>query len=116
MKGNELIVKQIIDEGNLIGNHSFTHHFWFDIWSTKKVISDIAECQILIEHFQPNKKLFRPPYGVTNPNIARALKKYVEDGTKAKEGTICPECEEENTIVYQDGCLTCSSCGYSKCG
>ena len=75
MKGNESILKQMIDQGNSIGNHSFSHHFWFDLWSTKKVIGDIAECQVLIEHYQPNKKLFRPPYGVTNPNIARALKK-----------------------------------------
>ena len=72
---NEYIVKQIIDDGHSIGNHSFSHHFWFDIWSTKKVITDIAQCQEIIEKYQPNKNLFRPPYGVTNPNIARALKK-----------------------------------------
>ena len=75
IKGNESILKQIIEQGNYIGNHSFSHHFWFDVWSTKKVTADIAECQELIEYYQPNKKLFRPPYGVTNPNIARALKK-----------------------------------------
>ncbi len=75
IKGNEQIVKQIIEQGNSIGNHSFTHHFWFDVWSTKKVTADIAQCQAIIEQYQPNTKLFRPPYGVTNPNIARALKK-----------------------------------------
>lgn len=75
IEGNEQIVKQIVEQGNSIGNHSFSHHFWFDIWRTKKVITDIAQCQELIEHYQPNKILFRPPYGVTNPNIAKALKK-----------------------------------------
>jgi peptidoglycan/xylan/chitin deacetylase (PgdA/CDA1 family) len=75
INNNEYIVKQIIDDGHSIGNHSFSHHFWFDIWSTKKVITDIAQCQEIIEKYQPNKNLFRPPYGVTNPNIARALKK-----------------------------------------
>ncbi len=46
--------------------------------------------------------------------VVRALKRYIPDGTKAT-GTKCPECGEE-TVIYQDGCLTCQSCGYSKCG
>ncbi len=48
--------------------------------------------------------------------VERALKKYIPDGTKEKEGVICPECDQVNTLVYQDGCLICNSCGYSKCG
>lgn len=75
ISGNESIVKQIVYEGHQIGNHSFSHHNWIDIWSTKKVIEDFANCEKLIHEFQPNSKLFRPPYGVTNPNIARAVKK-----------------------------------------
>jgi peptidoglycan/xylan/chitin deacetylase (PgdA/CDA1 family) len=75
IKGNEMVVKQIIEQGNIIGNHSYTHHFWFDLWSTKKIIKDIEACEQLIETFQAGRKLFRPPYGVTNPNISRALKK-----------------------------------------
>ncbi len=46
--------------------------------------------------------------------VVRALKRYIPDGTKAI-GTKCPECGEES-VIYQDGCLTCKSCGYSKCG
>jgi ribonucleoside-diphosphate reductase alpha chain len=46
--------------------------------------------------------------------VVRSLKRYIPDGTKAI-GTKCPECGEE-TVIYQDGCLTCKSCGYSKCG
>ena len=30
--------------------------------------------------------------------------------------SICPECDDKDGLVYQDGCLTCTSCGYSKCG
>ena len=73
--GNEHIVSELVKNGNKIGNHSFTHHFWFDLWSTKKVTLDIKECDVFIQKFQPSSSLFRPPYGVTNPNIARALKK-----------------------------------------
>lgn len=75
IQGNEAILKQIVAEGHQIGNHSFSHHNWIDVWSTKKVTEDFATCQKLIEQYQPNSKLFRPPYGVTNPNIAKAVKK-----------------------------------------
>lgn len=74
IQGNESILKQIIAEGHEIGNHSFSHHNWIDIWSAKKVTEDFTACQKLIEIYQPQSKLFRPPYGVTNPNIARAVK------------------------------------------
>lgn len=74
IKGNETILKQLISDGHQIGNHSFSHHNWIDVWSTKKVKEDFNECQKLIEQFQPGTKLFRPPYGVTNPNIAKAVK------------------------------------------
>ncbi len=46
--------------------------------------------------------------------VVRALKRYLQDGEKAKD-KVCPECGED-ALVYQDGCLTCSACGYSKCG
>ncbi|MBR4148773.1 MAG: ribonucleoside-diphosphate reductase, adenosylcobalamin-dependent, partial [Rikenellaceae bacterium] len=45
--------------------------------------------------------------------VERALKKYISDGTKSKQA--CPNCGEE-TLVYQNGCPVCMSCGYSKCG
>ncbi|MDP2337920.1 MAG: adenosylcobalamin-dependent ribonucleoside-diphosphate reductase [Bacteroidota bacterium] len=46
--------------------------------------------------------------------VARALKKYVPDGTVA-EGAICGECGSHN-VTYQEGCLICPDCGSSKCG
>ncbi|MGV8135561.1 MAG: adenosylcobalamin-dependent ribonucleoside-diphosphate reductase [Mangrovibacterium sp.] len=46
--------------------------------------------------------------------VARALKKYIPNGTIA-EGTICGECGSRN-VIYQEGCLTCNDCGSSKCG
>ncbi|MCF6295987.1 MAG: adenosylcobalamin-dependent ribonucleoside-diphosphate reductase [Flavobacteriaceae bacterium] len=46
--------------------------------------------------------------------VVRALKRYVEDGTKAK-GQVCTNCSSEN-LIYQEGCLTCKDCGCSKCG
>ncbi len=75
IQANEAILKQIVADGHQIGNHSFSHHNWIDVWSTKKVTEDFAACKKLIEQYQPNTKLFRPPYGVTNPNIAKAVRK-----------------------------------------
>ena len=46
--------------------------------------------------------------------VARALKKYIPNGTIA-EGTVCGECGSSN-VIYQEGCLTCPDCGSSKCG
>ena len=43
--------------------------------------------------------------------VKRALKQYIEDGTRSKGK--CPQCGQEQ-MAYQNGCLTCMSCGYSK--
>jgi ribonucleoside-diphosphate reductase alpha chain len=45
--------------------------------------------------------------------IARVLKGYIKDGTKSSEKG-CPECGNSE-LVYQEGCLSCKACGYSKC-
>ena len=45
--------------------------------------------------------------------VARALKRYVPDGTESDQK--CLSCGSNN-VVYQEGCLTCTSCGSSKCG
>lgn len=44
--------------------------------------------------------------------LARALKKYIPDGTKEDEK--CPDCQA-NSLIRQDGCIKCMSCGHSKC-
>jgi len=47
--------------------------------------------------------------------VERALKKFIPDGTLAVAGA-CPKCSDHNGLVYQEGCLVCKNCGYSKCG
>ena len=46
-------------------------------------------------------------------SIARALKKKIKDGTKV-HGEDCPECKSE--MIRQEGCISCKTCGYTKCG
>ena len=45
--------------------------------------------------------------------VIRALKRFIPDGTKVKDA--CPKCQQEGVLEYKEGCLTCASCGYSKC-
>lgn len=47
------------------------------------------------------------------PVLARMLKDFIPDGTKHDKE--CSECSA-NALIYQEGCLTCSNCGYAKCG
>lgn len=72
--GNEWILKKIREEGHIIGNHSYSHHFWFDMFSSANMLKDMRrmdETMMSVTGLQP--KLFRPPYGVTNPNLKKAI-------------------------------------------
>lgn len=48
--------------------------------------------------------------------IARVLKKYIADGTTPGTEKTCVECGAEESLRYQEGCVSCTSCGASKCG
>ena len=68
------ILKRTINEGHAIGNHSYSHAPFFDFYNKDQVIAEIEKTDILIESVLGTKTtLFRPPYGVTNPSIRRAL-------------------------------------------
>ncbi len=70
------LLKEIDKKGHLIGNHTWSHNRWFDLFSSKKMQADIEKTNGLIfETINKKAKLFRPPYGVTNPALKRALKK-----------------------------------------
>lgn len=49
-----------------------------------------------------------------NKVLSRVLKKYISDGEVASDKT-CPSCDADG-LIYQDGCVTCTQCGYAKCG
>ena len=73
--GNEAVLKQLQIDGHIIGNHSYSHHFWFDMYAAKKMQEDLKQMDAEMERVTGLKpKLFRPPYGVTNPNLAKAIK------------------------------------------
>jgi ribonucleoside-diphosphate reductase alpha chain len=47
--------------------------------------------------------------------ILRAIKQFIPDGSKATDSK-CPECDDPDGLEFKEGCLTCKSCGHSKCG
>lgn len=72
--GNEQILQRERAEGHLIGNHSYCHDFWFDMYSTNKMLGDIHKADDTIEKtIGARPILFRPPYGITNPNLKKAI-------------------------------------------
>jgi len=46
--------------------------------------------------------------------IARVLKGYIPDGTKSATEKKCKECGSDQ-VFYMEGCVTCASCGSSRC-
>jgi peptidoglycan/xylan/chitin deacetylase (PgdA/CDA1 family) len=76
---NPELLQQADREGHIIGGHSYSHHYFFDLFSMGKMLEEMQRSEDAISSSIKKKiKLFRPPYGVTNPPLARALarKKY----------------------------------------
>jgi peptidoglycan/xylan/chitin deacetylase (PgdA/CDA1 family) len=77
IEDNKELLKEIDKKGHNIGNHTWSHDRWFDLFSAKKMQADIEKTNGLIfETIGKKTKLFRPPYGVTNPMLKNALKKF----------------------------------------
>lgn len=72
----EDLLRQIISKGHIIGNHSFSHAFFYDLYRRKKMERDLMKTEGLLLRVTGKKPLlFRPPYGVTNPVVAKVAKK-----------------------------------------
>lgn len=94
-----------------------SHKFDPEFWNYAKLISStlrhgmpIENAVDLINSLQLNSESIN----TWKNGVARALKRYVADGTEAK-GQKCTNCNSTN-LIYQEGCLTCKDCGSSKCG
>lgn len=87
-----------------------------EYWNYAKLISGILRHGMPINHVIElvSKLTFdNDTINTWKSGVARALKKYVQDGTKV-EGEKCPNCSQE-TIIFSGGCKNCTSCGWSKC-
>jgi peptidoglycan/xylan/chitin deacetylase (PgdA/CDA1 family) len=69
------ILKRIDSEGHIIGNHSYSHSGFYDFYSREQITKDTLKTDRIIEQHTGKTPLFyRPPYGITTPNIAKALR------------------------------------------
>lgn len=72
--GNEELLKRMYREGHLIGTHSYSHSNWFDFYSPSRMRKELEESSQLVFAATGKKPLlFRPPYGVINPMLRKAL-------------------------------------------
>ena len=88
-----------------------------EFWNYAKLISGVLRYGMPIEQVLKlvgGLELDSTSINTWKMGVERALKKYMPTGTVAK-GQKCPKCGAE-TLVYQEGCLICTTCGTSKCG
>ena len=101
---------------NIIGGIS--HMFNKEYWNYAKLISGV------LRHGMPivdvinlinGLELDSEAINTWKNGVERSLKRYIPDGTKDDTGKKCPKCQSDD-LIYQEGCLVCKNCGYSKCG
>lgn len=88
-----------------------------EYWNYAKLISGVLRYRMPIEQvikLVSSLQLDSENINTWKNGVERALKKYIQDGTEA-QGKKCPNCGNE-TLVYQEGCLICKTCGASRCG
>ena len=124
------IIKAIDAEGNKRYDFQFTNKrghkttieglsdkFKPEYWNYAKLISGVLRYGMPIDQVLKlvgGLELDSQSINTWKMGVERALKKYLPNGMKAK-GQVCPNCGQE-TLVYQEGCLICTSCGTSRCG
>ena len=123
-----IIIKHINEDGskrydfqfeNKIGYKTtiegLSERFNPEFWNYAKLISGVLRYKMPIE--QVIKLISSLQLGSDNINtwkngVERALKRYIVDGATSAEK--CPNCK--NQLIFEEGCLHCPTCGYSKCG
>lgn len=94
-----------------------SHKFDKEFWNYAKLISGVLRYGMPIDQvikLVSGLQLDNESINTWKVGVERALKKYIPDGTQIKEQP-CPECGQK-ALAYQEGCLKCSNCGYSRCG
>ena len=94
-----------------------SHKFDPEYWNYAKLISTTLRYGMPIEkavELTNSLQLDSASINTWKNGVARALKRYVADGTEARKQK-CDNCNSSQ-LIYQEGCLTCKDCGSSKCG
>ena len=103
-------------QGYKVTIEGLSRSFSPEFWNYAKLISGILRHGMPITNVVTliqNLSVNEDNINAWKNGIARALKRYIPDGTKVDK-EVCPTCGE--ALVYEDGCKHCKNCGYSKCG
>lgn len=117
-KGNKRYDFQFINKrGYKTTIEGLSDKFNPEYWNYAKLISGVLRYGMPIDQVLKlvgTLELDSQSINTWKMGVERALKKYLPNGMKAN-GQRCPNCGQE-TLIYQEGCLICTSCGSSKCG
>lgn len=115
--GNNRYDFQFVDkEGYRVMIEGLSRSFNQEYWNYAKLISGVLRHGMplpFVVHMVQNMHLDADSLNTWKNGVARALKKFIPNGTAAIDNE-CPECKS-SSLIYQEGCLTCNNCGYSKC-
>ncbi len=104
-------------EGYKITMGGLSRSFDKEFWNYAKLISGVLRHGMPLHYVVDligKMNLYDDNINTWKSGVVRALKTFIPDGTKVSDHT-CGECGDEG-LVYEEGCLKCVSCGYSKCG
>jgi ribonucleoside-diphosphate reductase alpha chain len=116
--GNSVYHFQWIDKygyTNTLGGIS--HMFDKEFWNYAKLISGVLRNGmniIDVINLVNGLELDKETINTWKNGIERALKRFIPDGTEDSSGATCPDCGS-TSLIYEEGCLVCKSCGHSKC-
>ena len=75
VSGNEAVLRRMLEEGHALGLHTYSHAGTFPLLSFDKMLADVNEGKCAVENVAGKKiSLVRPPFGVTNPTIAKVVR------------------------------------------
>ena len=104
-EGDEFMIKNIVEVFDNPNYSAFTR-------TISLALRHGAPVSFMVEQLQKDRDA---DFSSFSRVVARVLKKYIEDGTKSTEKK-CDNCGAEGSLVYQEGCVICLSCGSGKCG
>lgn len=102
--GDTLIIKDLVDVFDNPNHAGFTR-------TISLALRHGAAINYVVEQLQKDREMDMFSFSKV---IARVLKNYIKDGTVPGK-TVCENCGAENSLTYQEGCVTCTACGSSKC-
>lgn len=105
-------------DGYNITIEGLSRSFDKEYWNYAKLLSGVLRHGMPIPQVVDliaNLNLYDDSINTWKAGVERALKKYIPDGAQSKDKK-CSSCGDDNGLIYEEGCLKCKNCGYTKCG